>query len=36
MDEKRTQLILNVLSVLVVAMLVASFTAVIVAALGTP
>lgn len=35
MDEKRTQLILNVLSVLVVAMLVASFTAVIVAALGT-
>ncbi len=34
MDEKRTQLVLNVLSVLVVAMLVASFATVIVAALG--
>lgn len=34
MDEKRTQQVLNVLSVLLVAVLVASFTTVIVAALG--
>lgn len=35
MDEQRTQKLLNALSVLLVAMLVASFTTVIVAALGT-